>query len=75
MGETLILSAAKLYSVALPPFLVEPVSTVSLSQTRMKMKAGNMGRADRGSGQRSSKRDKMQVSLCDVSSDDLKQPG
>ena len=36
-------------------FWVEPVSTVSLSQTRMKMKAGNMGRADRGSGQRSSK--------------------
>ena len=31
-----------------------------------------MSRGDRGSGQRSSKRDKMQISLCDISSDDFK---
>ena len=36
------------------------------------MKAGSMSRGDRGSGQSSSKRDKMQISLCDISSDDFK---
>ena len=36
------------------------------------MKAGDMGEEDRESGQNSSEGDKIQISLCDVSSEDLK---
>ena len=36
------------------------------------MKAGDVGEEDRESGQNSSEGDKIQISLCDVSSEDLK---
>ena len=35
------------------------------------MKAGDMGEEDRESGQNSSEGDKIQISLCDVSSEDF----
>ena len=53
-------------------FLVVPVSPVSQSHQGIKMKAGDVGEEDRESGQNSSEGDKIQISLCDVSSEDFK---